>query len=316
MLLMVATVALAGAVLNYRINAFGVFGDVRGKRYTSYLNEDREAKYLFSFNYIPMNFDGFLVGSSITGNWDTRRIELAKTYNLSIDGANITEEKLLAENVFARKKVRLVLFCVYPHMVTNAGRKTAYMQPGDYWSALGSAQLLREYENRILGSMGRRKIVDDEFGVPDYSEQERNVDLVKADFRLSHREEVILDETAVAEYAALLEEARANGAKIVGIIPPHFAGVWDTPDYAAFLARMKSLFLPGETMVDFNDRKYEEFRKTRANFYDGVHLSGAAAQFLISELNSRLVEAQARPEPHFPPDAATQRNMQSKIGQR
>jgi hypothetical protein len=291
---MVVTVAIAGATLNYRINAFGVFGDVRGKTYRSYLNEDREAKYLFSLNYIPSNFDGVLIGSSITGNWDTRKIALAKTYNLSIDGANITEEKILAENVFARKKLRLVLFCVYPHMVSNHGRKTAYMQPSDYWSALGSAQLLREYGNRILGQMGRRKTVDDEFGVPDYSDLERNVDPAKADYRLSHREEVILDETAVAEYTNLLDEARTNGARIVGFIPPHYAGVWNTPDYAFFLARMKSLFRPDEKIVDFNDSQYEQFRKTRGNFYDGVHLSGAATEFLTSELNSRLLETQAR----------------------
>ncbi len=294
MLLAVAVVSSAGVVLNYRINAFGVFGDVRGKTYRSYLNEDREAKYLFSFNYIPTNFDGILVGSSISGNWDTRKIQLAKTYNLSIDGANITEEKILAENIFAQEKVRLVLFCVYPHMVSNHGRKTEYMQPRDYWSALGSAQLLREYGNRILARIGRRKPVDDAFGVLNYSDHEHNVDSAMADYRLSHREEVILDETAVAQYAELLDEARANGARIVGFIPPHYAGVWDTADYSAFLARMKSLFRPDETLVDFNDSQYEEFRKTRANFYDGVHLSGAAVEFLTSELNAQLIGSQSR----------------------
>lgn len=292
MLVAVAAVSGAGVVLNYRINAFGVFGDVQGKTYRSYLNEDREAKYLFSFNYIPTNFDGVLVGSSISGNWDTRKIALAKTYNLSIDGANITEEKILAENIFSRKKVRLVLFCVYPHMVSNHGRKTAYMQPRDYWSALGSAQLLREYGNRILAKIGRRKPVDDEFGVLNYSDHERNVDSLMADYRLSRREEVILDETAVAEYAALLDEARTNGARIVGFIPPHYAGVWNTADYSVFLARMKSLFRPEEKVFDFNDSEYENFRKTRGNFYDGVHLSGAAVEFLTSELNAQLFESQ------------------------
>jgi hypothetical protein len=79
---------------------------------------------------------------------------------------------------------------------------------------------------------------------------------------------------------------------------------------------MKTLFRPNEEVVDFNDTKYEQFRRTRANFYDGVHLSGAAAQFLISELNSRLLEAQARPLPDLPPDAETQRNVQPTVGKR
>jgi hypothetical protein len=57
---------------------------------------------------------------------------------------------------------------------------------------------------------------------------------------------------------------------------------------------MKSLFRPGEEIIDFNDSQYEEFRKTRGNFYDGVHLSNAAAEFLTSELNARLLETEAR----------------------
>jgi hypothetical protein len=292
--LAVVAVAGTGAGLNYRINAFGVFGDVRGKTYRSYLNEDREAKYLYSFNYIPANFDGVLVGSSISGNWDTRKIRSAKTYNLSIDGANITEEKILAENVFVRRRMRLVLFCVYPHMVSNHGKKTAYMQPGDYWGALGSTQLLREYMNRILARMGRRKAVDDEFGVADYSALEQNVDPQKADYRLSNREELVLDETAVAEYAELLDEARADGARIVAFIPPHYSGVWNGPDYAGFVARMKTLFRSDEKIVDFNEDKYEQFRNTRDNFYDGVHITGKGADFLTAELNLRLLETQAQ----------------------
>jgi hypothetical protein len=290
------TIVLAAMLLgvNYRINAFGVFGDVHGKAYRSYLNEDREAKYLFSLNYIPENFDGVLIGSSISGNWDTRKLQLARTYNLSIDGANITEEKIIAENVFAREKVRVAIFCVYPYMVTNHGKKTAYMQPRDYWNAWGSTLLFREYLNRILARMGRRKFVDDEFGVRDQSGRERHIDPVKADDRRAHREEIVLDETSVAEYAALLEEARAQGAYIIGFIPPHYSGIWNGDDYGAFLARMKGLFRADEKIIDFNEAEYEQFRNNRDYFYDGVHISTSGADFLASELNSRLMKLHTR----------------------
>jgi hypothetical protein len=78
-----------------------------------------------------------------------------------------------------------------------------------------------------------------------------NVNPVKADERLSHPEEVILAEIRIAEYAILLDEARANGAG-VAFMPSTTPGVWNTPDHAAFLARMKSLFRPEEKIVDFN----------------------------------------------------------------
>ncbi len=289
-LLSVLALAGAGVAANYRLNAFGVFGDVRGKSYQSYLNEDREAKYLYSFNYIPSNFDGILVGSSISGNWDTRKIGPAKTYNLSIVDATMTEERILAENILSRRKLSLVLFCVYPRMVHTHGRRTAYMQPRDYWTALGSEQLLREYKNRILARAGHRTPFFDDFGTLDFSNLERNADHMKAVYRRYHRDQIVIDETGFAEYAALVDEARASGARIVAFVPPHYAEVWNTPDYAAFLSRMKTLFRPNERIIDFNDEQYDQFRKNPDNFYDGVHISTKVTDFLVAELNSQLLE--------------------------
>jgi hypothetical protein len=287
---LLSVVVCAGAVagLNYRINAFGVFGDVRGKTYRSYLNQDREAKYLYSFNYIPANFDGFLVGSSISGNWDTGKIQSARTYNLSIVDATMTEEKLLADNILARGKVSLAIFCVYPRMVHTHGRRTGYMQPKDYWTTLGSEQLLKEYRSEILADRGHLKPFFDESGVLDFSNLERNADHMKAVYRIYHRDPIVIDETAFSEYAALVEEARSHGARIAAFVPPHYIDVWNTPDYQDFMARMKTLFQPGELVIDFNDKPYDEFRSNADNFYDGVHIATSRTGFLVAELNARL----------------------------
>lgn len=281
----VTVLAGAAAAVNYRINALGVFGDVRGKSFRSYLDDDREAKYLFSFNYVPQNFDGVLVGSSISGNWDLRKIESAKTYNFSLKDATMTEEKILVENILSRGKVHLALFCLYPRMVHTHGRRTAYMQPRDYWTALGSEQLLRGYRNRMLG----RRPSFDEFGVLDFSTLENNPEPMRMKYHNYHQSEIVIDETAFAEYQALVDETRASGARVVAFIPPHDANAWNTPNYAAFLSRMKALFRPGELIIDFNDPKYDQFRKNPENFYDGVHIATKSTNFLVSELNARLL---------------------------
>ncbi len=281
----VTVLAGAAAAVNYRINALGVFGDVRGKSFRSYLEDDREAKYLFSFNYVPQNFDGVLVGSSISGNWDLRKIESAKTYNFSLKDATMTEEKILVENILSRGKVHLALFCLYPRMVHTHGRRTAYMQPRDYWTALGSEQLLRGYRNRILG----RRPSFDEFGVLDFSKLENNPEPMRMKYHNYHQSEIVIDETAFAEYQALVDETRASGARVVAFIPPHDANAWNTPNYAVFLSRMKALFRPGELIIDFNDPKYDQFRKNPENFYDGVHIATKSTNFLVSELNARLL---------------------------
>lgn len=287
---LVAIIILASAAVavNYRINALGVFGDVRGKTYPSCLDDDREAKYLFSFNYIPSNFDGVLVGTSTTGNWDTSKIRSARTYNLSLKEATITEQKILVENILAHGKLRLALFCLYPRMVHTHGRKTAYMMPRDYWTALGSEQLLRGYRNMILVRYGQRKPSFDSFGVLDLSNYERNPKPWRTKYIGYHQMEIVIDETAFAEYEALVKETRASGARVVAFVPPHEAQFWNTPDYARFLARMKSLFLPGELIIDFNDPKYDQFRKNPDNFFDTVHIAARATNYLMSELNAQL----------------------------
>lgn len=287
-LLAILVLAGAAAAVNYRLNPLGVFGDVRGKTYASCLEDDREAKYLFSFNYIPSNFDGVLVGTSVTGNWDTSKIDSARTYNLSVKEATITEEKILAENILAHGKLRLALFCLYPRMVHAHGRKTAYMMPRDYWTALGSEQLLRGYRNLILTKYGHRKPSFNSFGVLDLSNLESNPDPWRISYRDYHTTEIVIDETAFAEYAALVKETRASGARVVAFVPPHEAEFWNTPDYSRFLARMESLFLPGEPILDFNDPRYDQFRNNPDNFFDTVHMAKKSTNFLVSELNTRV----------------------------
>jgi hypothetical protein len=293
-LLAILVLAGATAAVNYRLNALGVFGDVRGKTYASGLEDDREAKYLFSFNYIPSNFDGVLVGTSVTGNWDTSKIDSARTYNLSVKEATITEEKILVENILAHGKLRLALFCLYPRMVHAHGRKTAYMMPRDYWTALGSEQLLRAYRNLILAKYGHRKPSFNSFGVLDLSNLESNPEPWRISYRDYHETEIVIDETAFAEYAALVKETRASGARVVGFVPPHESEFWNTPDYGRFLARMKSLFLPGELMLDFNDPRYDQYRNNPDNFFDTVHMAKKSTNFLVSELNARLDQPPAQ----------------------
>src|SRR5579864_3138682 len=90
----VATLTTATAAINYKINFYGLFGDVRGTKYFIYDNE-RTTKYLFGYNYIPHNFDGLLVGSSFSDNWDTGELTGIHMYNVSLNGGNITEEAVI-----------------------------------------------------------------------------------------------------------------------------------------------------------------------------------------------------------------------------
>ena len=106
--------------MNYRINIYGVFGNTAGKKLVVYDNE-RTTKYLFSYNYIPGNFDGLLVGTSISDeNWDTSHIAGMRVYNASINGGNISEEDLLLSNVLRRGHPRLIMFVIHPYLTESS----------------------------------------------------------------------------------------------------------------------------------------------------------------------------------------------------
>lgn len=288
---------LAMLAVNRYLNAFGVFGDARDRPqafYATGAGAERAAKYLLSLNYVPANFDELVVGTSITGNWNTGRLRPA-AYNLSLDGGNITEEAILVRNSLARKKMRRVILCLYPYLVGSHGRQTEYLSPRDYWGAWGSLQLLREYKARLIALVSRSRRAGDEYGAQDFSELRKLTDGGTAARRLLEGKKVVIDEEAMQEYRALVAELRASGAQLVAVIPPHPYGVWNTAEYREFDRRSRFLLRPGETIVDFNGPEYDSFRRDRGNFYDGVHLTQEAAAFLVAEMNRRLGGATAEP---------------------
>ena len=64
---------------NYFIDYYGLFRDVEEKKLIPYDNF-RLAKYLYSYNYIPVNYDGILIGTSVSMNLDSSKIVNSNVY--------------------------------------------------------------------------------------------------------------------------------------------------------------------------------------------------------------------------------------------
>ena len=113
--------AAAAAVIvpfNMHEDVYGLFRTARGRRLSIY-GEERVAKYLHSFRYIPENFDGVLLGSSVTDNFDTRRFPGYRIYNASIDGGNVEDLTPIADNVFRRGALKLTILCIHRYLTTE-----------------------------------------------------------------------------------------------------------------------------------------------------------------------------------------------------
>jgi len=279
-LVIAAVLTVGGAFVanNVHLDPMGLFH--AKSRIGVYTNE-RWSKYLLSIRYVPEQFEAVLVGTSVTGNWNTGLLPL-RTYNLSLEGGNIFEEGLLLENVLKRRKPKMVIFCIHPYLTASYGRKTPYMTRRDYWSALGSLELLKALHAARHG--GQPEI--NEFGRQDYVIPVRPWKAQPMDAGKWYT----VDERSFAEYGRLVAAARAAGARVIAVVPPVNQEQWVyTADaYRNYQNRILPFFRSGELVIDFNAPQYSALRGDRANFPDGIHLSTPAADAFVREL-ARLV---------------------------
>jgi len=272
--------------LNYAIDLYGLFGkDAR----VGYSNE-RLGKYLLSLRYVPEHFDALLVGSSITDDWDTAKIDSVRMYNGSIVGANISEAKIVAENVLRRGRLKVVVFCVHPYLTETHGKKVGGMSDQEFRGAFGSVQLLRDYAAAYEIARGRKQWLFDEYGVTGTLFSASRQDWWRRGGTPTKPEPVYLDPVAYSEYAELVQRARSQGSLIVHVNPPIYYDRWmlNRTTFEKYFSQMATLFRPEEPGIDFNTPDLDQLRKSRDLFSDGAHLSKTGAEYVMNVLNETI----------------------------
>ena len=269
---------------NYFIDYYGLFRDVKGKKLMPYDNF-RLAKYLYSYNYIPVNYDGILIGSSTTINLDSSKIVNRNVYNISTDAANISEQKLITDMVMSKGQLSLVVFSIHPYITKDFGPKTLFMAPREYYVALGNIQLLKEYFHWLAARLDLYHSfykVDENgvfsFEIPIYVHQ------------LDEEPSAKVNEMALDEYKQLVHAARSHGAKLVGLIPPIYSEAYIAHKgyYDNYHKLISDLFLPHERIINFNLPLYSKYTDDASNFYGSVHLSPKGAEIFSLELASQI----------------------------
>ena len=276
------------------LNLYGLYGDVRGKSYRVLSVDDRWSKYLLSMNYVPANFDAILVGSSKTQNWDTSRMTVAKVYNGSIEGANITEAKSIAENLLAKRKLRLVIFSIWPYMTATAGFKSGELTPAMYYGSFGSLRLYRSYADYLLFLLHRANFDTTPAGTERVKPLEPFTTLWQQNRPMPTKSYYPggfkINPAAYQQYAALIIQARQNGAQLVRFRPPVFKQDYEPfqQEWKTYEESMDKLFAPTDPLIDFLTPEYAAFRADRSNFIDGAHLTSKAGDWLIDEMDRQL----------------------------
>lgn len=286
-LVIVLAAITAAAAIDYKVNFYGLFGDASGIKCFVYNNE-RITKYLFAYNYIPRNFDGLLIGSSSSDNWNTGELTGIRMYNVSLSGANITEEDLIVDKVLQASRPKLALFLIHPYLTLTFGRKTRYMNPQEYWGGLGSLQLFLGYWRGWKIRHGYARQEFNEFGRYDFIVPPQA--LAPMQLQAQAETDFFVDTRAIEEYRDVLERVRSSHARIVAVIPPLRMEYWKAMriPFEEYCSRMRALFHQDEPVIDLNDQEFEDFRTDQENYQDEVHLSNRGATKIIQIINKRL----------------------------
>jgi hypothetical protein len=281
--------------LNVRLDVFGLFRDSHGRSLPFYGSE-RRAKFLLSRRHVPENFEAIFLGSSVTGNWNLSAIERFRTYNESLDGGNVSEEKVLAERALRSPGLKLAFCLLHPYFTDSHGLKTEEMSDREYWAALGSIPLFLGYKSLLAEARGKpppRRW--DPSGT-----EETNKDAIKLPPDLQRlflaQGDFHVDEVAFEEYRALVSMLHQKGLKVVMVSPPLAETLLESRREAMdhYLTRMRAMGAPEDVLLDFNTSEDAPFRRDPTNYLDGVHLSDKGAAEVVRLLDRRLQEALAR----------------------
>jgi len=302
----VGVLATAATVvpLNMRLDVYGLFRPAQGRRISIY-GEERLAKFLHAFRYIPENFDGILVGSSVSDTLDTTQISGWRIYNASINGGNVTDIKPIVEIVLRKTEMRVTIVCIHRYLTKDHDRKTDLMNSRQYWGAFGSPQLISAYVSLLAMERGFTSANFNAAGVRKFGSRSdpavtrRTIESVLPGIErgTASVDDYSIDPVALQELNELMATARSRSRRVIVFYPPTPEPVLAACQRQAqsYRSKVQTILRPSDIVIDFNGPGYEDLRRDYDNFVDPVHLSQTGARAVMAELNRTLGGADSGP---------------------
>lgn len=290
-----ALVMLSFVLFNYIHDDYGLFKDEAGPL-KIYGKQERLPKYLFSYRYIPENFEGIIVGPSLTDNLNPELMEDYKIYNASIYGGNATELRMLVEKALQHPECKLefLILCLDPYFTKDAGRKTSHIDPREYLGSLGSVDTIRLYYNQLMVKAGLIPDYFNEYGCFDFTLDKPHADarpyIKDAAQKPSSRQKIEINPRAFEDIRQIIKAAHENHLKVFAFYfpRPHELYLLRQEHYRNYQAQMNTIFSPEDCVWDFNHEDYLDFSNDYRNYSDEAHLSKQGAAALLREIEKKL----------------------------
>lgn len=291
-----AVVLAVFVAVNYFVDVYGLFRPVKGRSISIY-SDERTAKYLLAHRYVPENFEGYILGPSLSANLDPKQISDYRIYNLSMMGANITEQKAVVDKALAHKKPSFVIICLHPYLTHDHGMKTGMINTKEFYGALGSVSLLKTYalkfvreHNLMPGKYPQNQFND--YGYNNYNNllQTMSVeDKIQEQLTRPDAIKASIDSVAWDEFKDLVNELKKENVSIISYFHPLPYPLYDKfrAPLTAYQEAVRALLDGKATVLDFNAPAYEFFTKDLTNYIDHGHLSDKGQHYLLREILSK-----------------------------
>ncbi|MBL0744234.1 hypothetical protein [Chryseolinea lacunae] len=289
--------------INAYVDLYGLFRPA-GERHLSIYSDERTSKYLLAHRYVPENFQGYILGPSLSANLNPKLITEYKIYNLSMMGANITEQKAVVDKALERKAPEFVIVCLHPYLTQDHGMKTGMINPKEYYGALGSMSLYKTYAIKFIRehNLMTRKYPSNQYNDYGYNFYDKILQVMPVEEKIQEqlkRPDAIktaIDSVALQEFTTLMNTFREKNVKVIGYFHPLPFPLYDKfrAPLTAYQQTMRDVLGNDVRVVDFNTPDYEFFTKDLSNYIDHGHLSEKGQQYLLREILTQAAMVPAR----------------------
>ncbi|NHE55650.1 hypothetical protein [Cyclobacterium plantarum] len=284
-------------LLNIGLDIFGVFGFKKNIRV---YGEERISKYLMAFRYIPENFDGVILGPSLSANINPEPVKEIRYYNASLMGARVQTMIPLLDRMLASKhQIKRAWVCIHPYMTqSNEMEGSLFMNTKTYWTAFGSVHLLRVYGFALIRwlNLAPNKYPSDQYLIngtnkfeplfkgPDV---EAKIEEEKAKLHSEDFEIAPIPEASLKELWRMLE---ANEIQTKVYFHPVPLPIYEDHkgSFSQYWEQVKLTYSANNPLItfeNFNRSDFSFFTGDLSNYIDHGHLSEKGQQLLLKELS-------------------------------
>jgi hypothetical protein len=288
-----AAMALTVAV-SYCIDPYSLWHDSAGKKLVHYSSGELEGKLLLNKNYVPTNFNGLIVGSSSTENWDIPDIDGIRFYNESAPGTTGANEKLLVDQAMKHRQFKAAIVLMAPHMVANH-EGNPEVEAFRESEALGSIFIL---EQEFFAGAGRVGFNTKNFQTVEWNGKTVFDNPMGLKGRVLPDHYFDIDPALLDKYLGVIQSLKNQGATIIYVESPLYQPCLDlNKERAGDFDRRILSALPPAPFLDLDSPEYQNLRTNSGNFVDCFHSSDNGAQLIsaiVTQFAQKTIDEQNR----------------------